>query len=571
MRSYARHLYRYVLVGGALVALSCASGGTWAQQNGNNNPDPGVFQTQGLGQMQVEGDIHWDDWVAFNQFLDAHPDIADALRANPDLIYDTGFMGQHPDLKGFCDAHPGLQQDMGAHRDQFRDWFRLRRELAVMGQFLDSHQDLEKQITANPSLIDNQKYLQDHPQLRDFMNDHPEVRQAFDQNPTRFMNLEVRFQIGMNDRTELMYTRQFFDAHPDIEQELRANPSLIDNQSYVQNHPQLQDFLNGHPKTRQVFDQNPAAFMSLEVRVIQREDAATVPDMDQFLRTHPEIAKQLQANPSLINNPKYLKDNPALRTYLDGHPDVRIAFTQNPSMFFNRLGQQAANQPSDVATMDAYLDKHPDIARDLNAYPARINDSDYLAHHKDLAAFLKKHPQMGQEFTHNPSAFMRQESSFDACAQMDDFLDAHKDVGRELSQNPTSVKDAAYLNHHKDLKSFLDKNPGVSDQFQNNPNGFMDREKHFEANRQMDDYLTKHKGVAKDLQKNPDQVKDARYLDHHKDLRQLLDKNPQLAEAANTNPSAFMQDQLKFQQDYKSQQTQEKTKVEQRATTHGPQ
>jgi hypothetical protein len=57
---------------------------------------------------------------------------------------------------------------------------------------------------------------------------------------------------------------------------------------------------------------------------------------------------------------------------------------------------------------------------------------------------------------------------------MDDFLDGHKSIGKDLDQNPASVKDADYLDHHKDLKNFLAENPGVSDQFQDNPGAFMD-------------------------------------------------------------------------------------------------
>jgi hypothetical protein len=594
MRLNARHLYRYVLVGGALVALSCVPSGAWAQQNGSNNPDPGQFTAQDQGQMQ--GEFHWDDWVAFNQFLDAHPDIDAALRANPDLIYDTGFLAQHPDLGQFCQGHPGLQQDMNGNRDMFRHWFRLRRQLGDLSYFFEQHPDIEKQLEANPGLIDDKNFVQDHPALLDFLSSHPELTREFRQNPRLFMDIEIRFQIRLRDRTALFQMHNFFDEHPNIEKELAANPKLIDDQNYLQDHPVLQQFLNTHPDVRITFDQNPVLFMDIEANYRpgqyrwpypgnghwgngypygnpsgnMRVDVAS---MDQFLSAHGEIAAQLQANPSLINNAKYLGSHPELRNFLNNNPQVRQAFTQNPSDFFNNLnqGQRAGNGTADVVTMDAYLDKHPDVARELEAYPARINDSDYLAHHKDLEGFLKKHPNVQQEFTQNPSAFMRQESAFDACAQMDDFLNAHKNIGKELDQNPASVKETAYLDQHKDLRSFLTKNPGVSDQMQSNPSGFMDQEKKFEANREMDSYLTNHKSVAKDLQKNPDDVKDAKYLDHHKDLKAVLIKNPELEQAANTSPSAFMQEQMKFHEDYKSQQIQQKTRVEQRATTHGGQ
>ncbi len=516
MRFNPKYFQRFVLVGGTLVALSCAPGAR-AQQADTQ----ATAQTQAQAQFQGQGQLHAADWTAFDQFLDAHPDIAAALQANPDLIYDQNFLGGHGDLKGFCDRHPNLRRDTDANRPQFRDWFRIRLQLRAMGQFLVSHPDIQKQLAANPALIDDHNFLESHPQLLDFLNNHADVRNAFHQDPRLFMNLEARFQGTEGYRVENN------DDSRGMNPDSRRNPN-----------PDL----------------------------TQGEVAST----DQFLDAHPDIEKQLEANPSLINNAKYLNDHPQLRDYLNNHAQVREEFTENPSYFMRRENQFEGSQ-GDVATMDAYLDKHRDEARDLNAYPARVNDSDYLAHHKDLEAFLKKHPDVREEFTHNPSAFMHQESTFDACAQMDDFLDSHKNVGKDLDQNPASVKDADYLDHHKDLKNFLAKNPGVSDQFQDNPSAFMDREKRFEADRKMDVYLSNHKNVSKDLQKNPDNVKDANYLDHHKDLKELMDKNPELAQAAQNDPSGFMQEQMKFHKDYRNQHIQQKTTVEERASTHGAQ
>ncbi|MFZ0640429.1 MAG: hypothetical protein WA020_14995 [Candidatus Acidiferrales bacterium] len=591
MRFNPKYFHRFVLVGGTLVALSLTPSGAWAQQNGSQDS----AETQAQGQFQAQG-IHAADWAAFDQFLDAHPDIADALRANPDLIYDQNFLSQHGDLKDFCDAHPGLRQDMDRNRAQFADWFRTRRELATMDRFLSTHPDVEKQLEANPKLLDDQSYMQNHPELQDFLNNNRTVREAFDRNPALFMSLEERFQARLSGRLgvgpmsnpgdrygrnpnpdpeqrDLAAMKQFFDSHPDLEKQLQSSPDLINSQSFLQQHPELQDFLNSHPQAQAQFDANPTVFMNAEIRF---QGGPGVVAMDEFLNAHPEIAKQLEANPSLINNPKYLQDHPELRDVLNNNPQLRESFTQNPSNFlrvaYRDNGLQGQGYESaDVATMDEYLDKHPDVARDLNAYPARVNDSDYLAHHKDLEAFLKKHPDVREEFTHNPSAFMHQESTFDACAQMDDFLDSHKKIGKDLDQNPASVKEADYLDHHKDLKNFLAKNPGVSDQLQDNPGAFMDREKRFEADREMDVYLSNHKNVSKDLQKNPNNVKDANYLDHHKDLKELMDKNPELAQAAENDPSGFMQEQMKFHEDYKNQHIQQKTTVEERASAHGAQ
>src|SRR5262249_54772386 len=57
---------------------------------------------------------------------------------------------------------------------------------------------------------------------------------------------------------------------------------------------------------------------------------------DQFLDNHREIAEQLRKNPSLVNNSNFVKDHPALQTYLQSHPAVREEISENPNVFMKR-------------------------------------------------------------------------------------------------------------------------------------------------------------------------------------------------------------------------------------------
>lgn len=526
MRLHGKYLYRFLLAGGTAVILSCAPSGAWAQQNSNN---------QNQAEIQAR-DTDQASLAAFDRFLDANAELSAQLRANPSLINTADFMSAHPQLQDFLNAHPEVREQLKANPDRFMD--RLgryeasardrnsdnrprnanpdltRRDVATMDQFLDSHQDIERVLASNPADISDATFLREHPDLQQFLNNHPQVREEFAQNPALFMNREKSFE-----------------------------GSTADNDT-------------GRPR-----NPNPD---------LTRGEIAS---MDQFLDSHQDIQKQLAANPSLINNARYLRAHPELQAFLNQHAEVREEFTENPSIFMRRENQLEARggaSGEDVATMDEYLDKHPDVARDLQAYPARVNDSDYLAHHKDLQAFLKKHPQVQAEFTENPSSFMRQESTFEASAEMDDFLSRHKDIGKDLDEDPTRVKDKDYVSHHKDLENFMQKNPGVGDRLETDPSAFMDQQRRFDADRDMDAYLTKHQSVAKDLQKDPARLKDDKYLDHHKDLKEVLEKHPDLNQAAKTDPARFIQVQAKFHEDLKKQQrVHQKTKVEQRAAVHG--
>ncbi|MGH9493762.1 MAG: hypothetical protein ACRD3B_02090, partial [Candidatus Sulfotelmatobacter sp.] len=66
-------------------------------------------------------------------------------------------------------------------------------------------------------------------------------------------------------------------------------------------------------------------------------------------------------------------------------------------------------------------------------------------------------------------------------AQMDRFLDKHKDVDKDLSANPSLCKNDNYLRHHKDLRGFLNKNPEVRTQLAGNSSYFAQRHERMEG------------------------------------------------------------------------------------------
>src|SRR4029077_12772652 len=43
---------------------------------------------------------------------------------------------------------------------------------------------------------------------------------------------------------------KFLDSHPEIEEQLRKDPSLIRNDEFVERHPALQQYLQEHPGIR---------------------------------------------------------------------------------------------------------------------------------------------------------------------------------------------------------------------------------------------------------------------------------------------------------------------------------
>src|SRR5437667_73730 len=56
----------------------------------------------------------------------------------------------------------------------------------------------------------------------------------------------------------------FLDSHPKIANDLAGNPRLIDDQNFVNSHPELKGFLDHHQSVREELRENPRAFMKAE-------------------------------------------------------------------------------------------------------------------------------------------------------------------------------------------------------------------------------------------------------------------------------------------------------------------
>jgi phage-related protein len=400
-------------------------------------------------------------------------------------------------------------------------------QLAIMDRFLDSHPEISEQLAKDPSLIRNEEFVAKHPELQEFLQNHPGVREEFTENPNAFMRQEERFERreeagntrfgdGDTTRRELANMDRFLDSHPEIAEQLQKDPSLINNQQFIAKHPELQEFLQSHPGVREEFTENPNAFMRQEERFERREEAGNgrfgdgdttrrqLATMDRFLDSHPEIAEQLQKDPSLIKNQEFVAKHPELQAFLQKHPGVREEFTEDPAAFmrqeqrFERQEEAGNGRFGDgdttrrqLATMDRFLDSHPEIAEQLQKDPSLIKNQEFVAKHPELQAFLQKHPGVREEFREDPAAFMRQEQRFERREDFDArgvrdrdtnreemasfglFLSGHSGVAQQLSKDPSLVNNKEWLASHPELGAFLKSHPGAKAELMKDPQAFM--------------------------------------------------------------------------------------------------
>ena len=323
-----------------------------------------------------------------------------------------------------------------------------RRDLARFDQFLEGHREIAGELRRTPSLIDDPEYLQNHPELNAYLQQHPGVKQEISQRPDDFMRLEDRYDrdrsardrdAGGEDRgayrRDLAEFDRFLDEHREIAEQVRKDPSLLDNREFVQNHPALQSFLQDNPGVRDQLKQDPNAFMKQEDlyerdlnardrdadrrdhdmdgrdRDANRRDLA---DFDRFLDKHREIAEQARKDPSLLDSREFVQNHPALQSFLQDNPGVRDQLKQDPNAFmrqedrFDRSengGDRSATHR--MADFGGFLGDHSDIQRDLSRNPSVVKDHEYVQNHAELNAYLSAHPDVRDELMANPQSFVR--------------------------------------------------------------------------------------------------------------------------------------------------------------------
>ncbi len=155
---------------------------------------------------------------------------------------------------------------------------------------------------------------------------------------------------------------------------------------------------------------------------------------DGYLDSHPEIAAQLRRDPSLINDKNYLKANPSLREFLEDHPNTRQELKETPNYFMARERRFDRNERGDnditrteLRNFDNYLDKHPEVANELERSPRLVDDPNYLRAHPGLKEWLDHHPNSREELRENPKAFMARERGYEKQEAKKDKQEAKKE------------------------------------------------------------------------------------------------------------------------------------------------
>jgi|SRR5437660_4543639 len=167
---------------------------------------PGVA----FAQQRGDKDITQSELRNFDAYLDQHPDVRSDLAKDPTLIDNPAYLNKHPHLKEFLEQHPNTRRELKENPRAFMQREKgfekgeageashktdiTQSELRNWDEYLDRHSDVRADLSKNPNLIDDPKYLNDHPHLKEFLEKHPNTREELKENPKLFMNRERQYE-----------------------------------------------------------------------------------------------------------------------------------------------------------------------------------------------------------------------------------------------------------------------------------------------------------------------------------------------------------------------------------------
>ena len=180
-------------------------------------------------------------------------------------------------------------------------------------RFLDDSQnrDFARIFRANPNIIHDSRYMEQWTGVHDLFSRDPDVREYAERTARDY---------DRNTRPGEKWNR-LLEANPNFAERYRQNPSIMNDSNLANDEPEIREFMRTNPDVRPYIERQ--ARNSDRYGNDRDEDLRGDTGLENFMASHPNIARQLRDNPSLINDQQFVRNHPNLHEYLRNHPEAR--------------------------------------------------------------------------------------------------------------------------------------------------------------------------------------------------------------------------------------------------------
>jgi hypothetical protein len=183
-------------------------------------------------------------------------------------------------------------------------------------RFLDQDQnrDFARIFRGNPNIIHDPNYMDQWTGVRDLFSRDPDVREYAEQTARNY---------DRNTPAREKWNR-LLEQNPNFAQRWRQNPSIMNDSNLANDEPEIREFMRTNPDVRGYVERQAGRAEGYGRSDNDRdEDLRSDSGLENFMASHPNIARKLRDNPSLINDQQFVRNHPNLHEYLRNHPDAR--------------------------------------------------------------------------------------------------------------------------------------------------------------------------------------------------------------------------------------------------------
>jgi hypothetical protein len=222
------------------------------------------------------------DLRSFERYLDEHWETAQELYQDPDLINDRKYVRNHEALRNWLQDHSEAAREI---RDNPRAvlWRERGRRSAETGRddssttltdrqrrgwddFLDDHRAIARDLSRDPDLVNDTRYVHDHEPLDDWFHEHREAAAIIMANPNAYISRSSRSSesnpdSGQPTASDIQSFEQYLDQNWEVADALYREPDLIKSRGFLRDNPSLEDWMRAHPAAARAIRERPQDYL----------------------------------------------------------------------------------------------------------------------------------------------------------------------------------------------------------------------------------------------------------------------------------------------------------------------
>lgn len=222
------------------------------------------------------------DLRSFERYLDDHWETARELYQNPDLINDRKYVRKHEALHDWLKDHPEAarairdnpravlwgERSRGS-RDRNNDEVATSltdRQRRSWDEFLDEHRAIARDLSSNPNLVNDTRYVHEHKPLDEWFHDHREAAAIIMANPGAYITRSSRSSepdpgYGQPTESDIRSFEQYLDRNWEVADALYREPDLIKSRRFLRDNPSLDDWMRAHPAAARAIRERPQDYL----------------------------------------------------------------------------------------------------------------------------------------------------------------------------------------------------------------------------------------------------------------------------------------------------------------------